>query len=77
MMGEAELKMGFPDAKSAENATKALKGEEELGKRVEAKVSRSGKTLSIKVKGRDVVALRATLNAFLRYLQVMEGIEER
>lgn len=75
MRGSCRLRVLFPDEGSAENALRSLKGEEEFRRRVESRVSRDGKELVVDADGADIVALRATLNAYLRYLQAIEGIE--
>lgn len=67
------LKFVFPDRKSAKSAFLALKGEEEKKKRFSSRVSLDRNELAVEVRGADVVALRATLNAYLRYLQAIEG----
>ncbi len=69
------LKVVFPDGKSAKDAFLALKGEAEKGGRFSSRVSLDGNELAVEAGGADVVALRATLNAYLRYLQAIEGIE--
>ncbi|MDD2655293.1 MAG: KEOPS complex subunit Pcc1 [Candidatus ainarchaeum sp.] len=67
--------MGFPDQKSAEDALRALKGEGEKGGRFSSRASRAGREVVVEAECADVVALRATLNAYLRYLQVIEGVK--
>ncbi|MEW5997006.1 MAG: KEOPS complex subunit Pcc1 [Candidatus Micrarchaeota archaeon] len=76
MRSSGKLRVAFPDEKGAENALRALKGEEEKTKRMGSHVYREGKELVVEAEGADIVALRAALNAYLRYLQAMEGINK-
>ncbi len=75
MRASCRLRVLFPDEGSAENALRSLKGEEEFRKRVDSRVSRERNELVVDADGADIVALRATLNAYLRYLQTIEGID--
>jgi tRNA threonylcarbamoyladenosine modification (KEOPS) complex Pcc1 subunit len=74
MRASGRINASFPDERSAEGALRALKGEAEASRRVNSRVFREGKELVVEAEGTDIVALRATLNAYLRYLQTMEGI---
>lgn len=74
MRASGRIKAAFPDEKSAEDALRALKGEEESSKRVGSRVFREGKQVVVEAEAMDMVALRATLNAYLRYLQVIENV---
>lgn len=65
----------FKDERGAEGALRSLKGEQEASKRVGSRVFRDGKALVVEADASDIVALRATLNAYLRYLQTIEGID--
>ena len=76
MRASGRIKASFPDERSAEGALRALKGEEEISKRVGSRVFRERNELVVEVEGADMVALRATLNAYLRYLQTIEGIDK-
>lgn len=69
------MRVSFPDVKSAEDALRALKGEEEKGGRFSSRAYRAGKEVLVEAECADIVALRATLNAYLRYLQVIEDIK--
>lgn len=75
MHASGKITATFPDEKGAERALRALRGEEEASKRVCSRVHREGNRLVVEAEGADVVALRATLNAYLRYLQAIEGVE--
>lgn len=69
------VRVSFSDEKSAEDALRAVKGEEEKEGRFSSRAYRAGKEVLVEAECADVVALRATLNAYLRYLQAIEGIE--
>lgn len=75
MKCSGRLKALFRDGKAAEDALRALKAEEESSKRVCSRAFREGRELVVEAEAADIVALRAALNAFLRYLQTMEGID--
>lgn len=72
--GSFEIKVSFPTKKAAEDAKKALKKEINRNKRFSSKITLKNKLLIITVEGEDMVALRATANSFLRYLQVIEQL---
>lgn len=69
------LEVDYDDAEGLEAAFMAISHEGNVGKRAVAKVTKRDKTLVIEIKAKDVVALRATANAYLRALQVFESIE--
>jgi tRNA threonylcarbamoyladenosine modification (KEOPS) complex Pcc1 subunit len=62
--------------KSAEDALRALRGEGEKEGRFSSRAYRAGKEVVVEAECSDVVALRATLNAYLRYLQAIEGVKD-
>lgn len=70
------LEIDFPDAKTADAAVKALSHEGNVGRRSESKIRKKEKYLAIEIKAKDIVALRATTNAYLRALQVFESVNE-
>ena len=76
MKGKCTLSVGFPDGASAEAAAKAVSHERDVGSRSRAEISANGKTLEISMEADDVTAMRASLNAYLRALQVFEGLEK-
>lgn len=76
MRASGRISASFPDEKGAEKALRALKGEQESSKRVGSRVFRDGKTVVVEAEASDIVALRAALNAYLRYLQTIEGINK-
>lgn len=65
----------FGDDAQAQAALLALGHEEDLKKRSVSRISRKANELLITVESTDVVALRASLNAYLRDIQVAEGID--
>ncbi|NYZ61074.1 hypothetical protein H0O01_05255 [Candidatus Micrarchaeota archaeon] len=75
MRASGRIKAAFPDERSAEGALRALKGEAEASRRINSRVFRERNEVVVEAEGTDIVALRATLNAYLRYLQTIEGID--
>jgi len=73
---KCNLHMKFPDAKACDAAVKAASHEGNIGSRATSKILKKDKGLVIEIEAEDVVALRATANAYLRALQVFESIEE-
>lgn len=65
----------FPSQKARQSAEAALSHESKAGSRSTAKLTGKGDVLMVEIEAQDVVALRATLNAYLRALQVFESIE--
>jgi tRNA threonylcarbamoyladenosine modification (KEOPS) complex Pcc1 subunit len=74
MKARCRIEIEFPDP---EAAAKAVAHEGGLSERSSAKIEISGKKLILSVEAKDVVALRATVNAYMRAFQVFEGIEEK
>lgn len=77
MKAESILSVEFPDEKSAKAAEKAVSHEGIVGSRSESEVKRKGRKITVKISARDAVALRATINAYMREFQVFENIEKR
>lgn len=73
----AEISIGFPDEKSAVAAEKAVSHEGLVGSRSESEVKRNGRQVTVKISAKDAVALRATMNAFMREFQVFEDVGKR
>lgn len=76
MKTEGTINIEFHDENSARAAEKALSHEGAIGSRSFSGVKREGKKIRVKIVADDVVAMRATLNAFMREFQVFEGIEK-
>lgn len=74
MKGSLEIKVLFPDEKAAKDAKTALEKETNTNKRFSSEIKIEKKQLIITVDAEDMVALRATSNSFLRYLQVIEKL---
>jgi tRNA threonylcarbamoyladenosine modification (KEOPS) complex Pcc1 subunit len=74
MISKCLIEAGFPDADAVKAAMKALAHEGASG-RSSATLNCNGKTLSIAIEAKDVVALRAAANAYLRALAVFESVE--
>ncbi len=74
MKAESVIEVEFPDEDSARAAEKAVSHEGAVGSRAKSGVERRGRRITVRVAADDVVALRATVNAFLREFQVFEGI---
>ncbi|MBD3210009.1 hypothetical protein GF318_01360 [Candidatus Micrarchaeota archaeon] len=70
------LESSYDTKEELEAAEKAVSHEGHTGGRAEAEVSKKGNVLLIEIQAKDVVALRATANAYLRALQVFESLEE-
>ncbi|NYZ76858.1 hypothetical protein H0O02_00920 [Candidatus Micrarchaeota archaeon] len=75
MQCEAEIRLEFPDEHSARAAEKALSHEGAVGPRSSCELKRSGKSMRVSIAAKDAVAMRATLNAFMREFQVFESLE--
>ena len=74
---KADISIEFPDEKSAIAAEKAVSHEGIVGSRSTSEIKRKGKKIAVKISAKDTVALRATMNAFMREFQVFEDIEKR
>ena len=79
----AIVRLKFPSEKRLEIVFKALKPEVDkpATMRSRAKLEKEDNFLVLKVEGRDAVALRAALNAYLRWinstLNVLEVLEKQ
>ena len=76
MRSEAEINIFFDSEDETKSTMIALKQEEEFKKRSTSKIIRNGNKLTIRIDASDIVALRATLNSYLRDVQVIENIEK-
>ncbi len=74
MKARCRMEIEFPDP---EAAAKSVTHEGGLSERSSAKIEISGKKLILTVEAQDVVAMRASVNAYMRAFQVFEGIEEK
>ncbi len=74
MRNSAEITVEVP-LEEAEGIISALEKENSSQKRFSSKISMKGGKLTIRIEADDIVALRATVNSYLRYLQTMESVE--
>ncbi len=73
MKAEAAIEVNCGDKTTAINVRQSVSHEGKIGKRSKAVVEVRGQKVLIRIKAEDVVALRATLNSFLRGVQLIEG----
>ena len=76
MKGTSILKTKFSSKEAAENAKIALNKEINTNKRFSSKIYIENNVLVVEIEGKDMVALRASTNSFLRYLQVIEQLDK-
>lgn len=62
--------------KEAKSIIAALEKENAENKRFASRIFMRGKNLVIMVEAEDIVALRATVNSYMRYLQTIEGLQD-
>lgn len=78
MKAKAVVRLRFPSKKHLEIFIKALEPEvkKPATTRSKANIERRENFLLLKIEARDTVALRATLNAFLRWINSMVNVLE-
>ncbi len=76
MKMKSSLEIEFLDEKTAKAAEKAVAHEGMVGQRSYAEVKRKGRKLTISINADDVVAMRATVNSFMREFQIFESLEK-
>ncbi len=78
MRARAVLRLKFPSERRLEIAFRALMPEVEKPATMRSKASleKDGIFLVLKVEARDTVALRAALNAYLRWINSMTNVLE-
>ena len=78
MRARAVLRLSFPSERHLEIVCKALMPEIEKPASVRSRASleKNGKFLVLKVEARDNAALRATLNAYLRWIKSTVNVLE-
>ena len=74
MKTKSEIIIKFDNAEAAEAALLAMKHEQDFKKRSVSTIIRKNNELIVMVESNDIVSLRASLNAYLRDLQVFEGV---
>jgi|GEM_PF-980463 len=73
---KSRIEVEFQDEKSAVAAEKAVSHEGFAGSRSRSGVKRKGRNLTVAISAGDAVAMRATINAFMREFQVFESLEK-
>ncbi|MGQ9530354.1 MAG: KEOPS complex subunit Pcc1 [Candidatus Bathycorpusculaceae bacterium] len=75
---KAVIRLKFPSKKHLETFVKALEPEvkKPATTRSRANVEKENASLILKVEARDTVALRATLNTYLRWVNSMANVLE-
>ncbi len=76
MKARCIIEVAFPDRNAAEAARISASHEGNIGNRSKTKIESNGNTLTLGIEADDIVALRASVNAFLRAFQVFEGVEK-
>jgi tRNA threonylcarbamoyladenosine modification (KEOPS) complex Pcc1 subunit len=70
------MEFEFPDKKTADAAVAAVSHEGSVGNRSSSRIEQKDNILRVEIEAQDAVALRATANAFLRALQVIEEVQK-
>ncbi|VVC02953.1 Transcription factor Pcc1 [Candidatus Burarchaeum australiense] len=73
---DCTLTIHFGSEKEAQQAGLILERETAFKKRGSAEVRIKNRSLTIVVQADDIVAMRATLNTYLRHLQVVGAVSE-
>lgn len=74
--GSAALALNFESASSAKAAYDALAAEADFSHRGGSKVKLSGKSVLVEIKADDPVSLRASINSYLRLMQIIKTLEQ-
>ena len=72
---ESKMIFHFENNQSAKAALISLKDEGNISKRCKSETSLDGSKIMITIIADDCVSFRATINGFLRAMQVFESIE--
>lgn len=75
MVINCRIEVEFPSEDAVKAAIVAVSHEGKVGARSSARITKDGKMLALHIEADDIVALRATANAYLRALQVFEDVE--
>ncbi|MCX6772613.1 MAG: KEOPS complex subunit Pcc1 [Candidatus Micrarchaeota archaeon] len=73
--GSATLSLSFESLQSAKAAYGALLAEADFSHRGGSKVLLEGKTVRVEIKADDPVSLRASINSYLRLMQIIKTVE--
>ena len=74
--GDATLSLSFSSLSSAKAAYDALLAEADFSHRGGSKVKLEGKTVRVEILSDDPVSLRASLNSYLRLMQIIKTVEK-
>jgi len=74
--GSANLALNFESSASAKAAYDALLAEADFSHRGGSKVKLSGKSVCVEIKADDPVSLRASINSYLRLMQIIKTLEQ-
>lgn len=74
MKNSAEMVLEVPK-EEAKNIIAALEKESASSSRFSSRISAKDGKLVIRIEAEDIVALRATVNSYLRYLQTIESVQ--
>jgi len=74
--GSANITLNFESMASANAAYDALAAEADFSHRGGSKVKLSGKSVLVEVKADDPVSLRASINSYLRLMQIIKTIDQ-
>lgn len=76
MRAQAAVRLGFPSKRHLEVILKALEPEvsKPATRRSKANIEKENTFLILKVEARDTVALRATINAYLRWIATVHSV---
>jgi tRNA threonylcarbamoyladenosine modification (KEOPS) complex Pcc1 subunit len=79
MKSDCVVSIVFPDLKRLDAALAAISHEGGLSERSSAKtaVDRESRRLTLTIDAQDVVAMRATFNAYMRAFQVFEAVQAK
>lgn len=73
MKCSAELRVEFESEAALKNAFESLVQETEFKKKSEAELEKRGRELVVKINAEDLATLRASLNSYLRLLNVVKS----
>ncbi|VVC02087.1 Transcription factor Pcc1 [uncultured archaeon] len=74
--GSATLKLSFASKKPAAAAYHALLQEADFSHRGGSKVKLAGNSVVVEIISDDPVALRASLNSYLRLMHIIKSVEQ-
>ena len=76
MKAKATIRLGFPSEKQLKTVSSALLPEVNrlVGTRAHAELEEDGVFLVLKVEAENTVALRSTLNAYLRWISSVRNV---